>query len=373
MNRELYISETFCAVSEDARLTEYIPVQRSDQTGQILTGLVDRLMPGLDAAFVDIGRKKNAFLPLRENSQTFTGPDLHSGDRILVQIRKEETGSKGAYLTRDLTIPGSRLILMPLNRHIGVSARVQDEISRSRLLQLGRALSLETNYLLLSSNQLNSDISPAGSSEAAMMEDEPRFGLILRESALDASEENLRQELSELLERWTAIQSGSIPAVSPAEELYRDYAPRGISAIHENVLLPASLLHQLREASSRRITLPHGGNIGIDPCEAMTVIDVNSASDSGSGNRRQTVLRTNLEACREIMIQIRLRNLSGILILDMIDMDRKEDSEMVLHALHDAFQEDRCKTVIHGYTNLGLIEMTRKRTRASWQEQAMRL
>ena len=117
------------------------------------------------------------------------------------------------------------------------------------------------------------------------------------------------------------------------------------------------------------IRLPHGGNIVIDRCEAMTVIDVNSASDSGDGNRRATALRTNLEACREIMIQARLRNLAGILILDLIDMEKEEDRYRVQRELENYFQQDRIKTVIHGYTSLGLIEMTRKRSRATWQEQ----
>ena len=149
----------------------------------------------------------------------------------------------------------------------------------------------------------------------------------------------------------------------------RDYVPRGTDRIERAEKLPPNLERQLREAEHRKIRLPHGGNIVIDRCEAMTVIDVNSASDSGEGNRRETVLRTNMEACEEIMIQVRLRNLSGILILDMIDMETEEDRACVLRALEEAFQRDRIKTVIHGYTSLGLIEMTRKRSRAAWQEQ----
>ena len=339
MERNIYLSETFCAVEENGRLVEFYPAEKTDQTGQILKGKVERMVPGLEAAFIQIGRKKAGFLPLKENSQTFQGGTIQSGDRIMVQIKKEENGEKGAYLTRDLTIPGSYLILMPMNKHIGISARVLDDASRQRLLDTGRRLA------------------------------EGKTGLILREAAVKATEVELLNEMKRLSEKWGRIKTGETLPTGPADELIRDYTPRGISQIKEISELPANLKRQLKEADNRKIRLPHGGNIIIDPCEAMTVIDVNSASDNGEGNRRETILRTNLEACREIMFQVRLRNLSGILILDMIDMNDETDRSMVLKELQDAFRNDRIKTVIHGYTHLELIEMTRKRSRAAWQEQ----
>ncbi len=338
MERILYISDDYCAVAEDRRLTEYIPADRPDQTGRVLWGKVQRMMPGLDAAFVEIGRKRAGFLPMKENSASFQGGALRSGDRVLVQIRKEEKGEKGAYLTRDLSIPGSRLILMPLNRHIGISARISDAADRARLLETGKSLS-------------------GGA-----------FGLVMREASAEASEEDLRAELAALLAGWEQIRGGEAAEEGAAEELIRDYTPRGIDSILRDQPLPADLARQLAEAGHRTVRLPHGGNIVIDRCEALTVIDVNSASDAGMGSRRETVLETNLEACREIMIQARLRNLSGILILDMIDMDEETDRSLVLEALKNAFRTDRVKTVVHGYTSLGLIEMTRKRTRPSLAE-----
>ena len=126
MERILYLNETFCAVEENGRLVEYIPISAEDQTGEILSGKVERIMPGLEAAFVDIGRKRAGFLPLKENSGSFAEPDFRSGDTVLVQIRREETGNKGAALSRDISIPGSYLILMPKNRHIGVRTRRED-------------------------------------------------------------------------------------------------------------------------------------------------------------------------------------------------------------------------------------------------------
>ena len=338
MKRNLYMSDSFCAVEENGRLVEFHPVIKEDQTGQILKGKVERIVPGLEAVFVDIGRKKAGFLPLKETSQTFQGSGIQSGDWVMVQIKKEENGDKGAFLTRDLTIAGSYLILMPMNRHIGVSARVRDEAMRQHLLGTGQKLA------------------------------DGKMGLVLREAAVQATEEMLSKEMKSLSEEWEQIRAGETINIGPKEDLIRDYTPRRIDTVQELNELPSNLIRQLKESKNRRIRLPHGGNIVIDPCEAMTVIDVNSASDTGDGNRRETILRANLEACQEIMIQVRLRDLSGILILDMIDMDNESDRSLILNALQEAFQHDRIKTVIHGYTRLGLIEMTRKRSRAAWQE-----
>ena len=254
------------------------------------------------------------------------------------KVMDAETGEKGAYLTRDLSIPGSCLILMPMNRHLGVSARITDSSERARLQETGMRLS-------------------GGS-----------FGLVMREAALRATETELKAELEELRKRWNQILEGDTAGGSIEEELLRDYTPRGITSMIRNQPLSADLSRQLSEAKNRMIRLPHGGNIIIDACEALTVVDVNSASDAAGGNREETALQTNLEACQEIMVQTRLRNLSGILILDMIDMDTETYRQLVLNALEDAFREDRVKTVIHGFTSLGLIEMTRRRTRPTLAE-----
>ena len=336
MERHIYVNTDFCAVEENRRLVEYIPVRNDDQTGEILYGRINRIMSGLQAAFVDIGRKKDGFLPLSENSNSFIGGSIKSGDRVLVQIRKEENGTKGAFLTRDLSIPGCFMIFMPMNRHIGISARITDQAERERMMQKGKEL--------------------AGD----------QFGLVMRASSENVSDEELRNELAHLKAQWAEIQVEGQSQNSVESDLIRDYSPRGIQKVIRDELLPPDLIRQKNEAQNRRIPLPHGGNIVIDRCEAMTVIDVNSASDSGKGNLRETILQTNLEACREIMIQTRLRNLSGILIIDMIDMESMEDRRLVQKSLETAFQEDRIKTVVHGYISLGLIEMTRKRSRATW-------
>lgn len=345
MERILYLTDAFCAVEENGRLVEYIPVNPSDHTGEIRMGRVERIMASMQCAFVDIGRTRSGFLPLHENSESFRGKEVRSGDRVMVQIRREEHDGKGAFLSRDVTLAGSAMLLMPMNRFVGVSARIRDPEDRKQLKEIGQSLCT------------GGDVP---------------YGIVMRAAALGMNPETLKEERDLLWERWeTANRKAAGHPENPvilagntaAEELIGDYGPRGIDRIEHSGNLTADLLRQLKESGERKIRLPHGGNIVIDPCEAMTVIDVNSASDGRNGSRRETILETNLEACREIAIQARIRNISGIIIIDLIDMEEPTDQSLVLEELQKSFAADRIKTVIHGLTRLGLVEITRKRSR----------
>ena len=341
MERIIYKGAGFCAAVEDGVLVEYLQTDTEQQCGDILLGKVERMMPGLGCAFVDIGRKRSGFLPLRENSQTFSMAELRSGMTAAVQIRKEETGEKGAFLTRDLVLAGKYLLLMPMNRYIGVSSRIQDETKRNRLRETGKEI--------------------AGD----------RFGLVMRSAALDATRQELDREAAELLDQWNAVapklqKAGRAGTVlchqDPATQMIADYEARGISSIREEGSLPADLERQLRTAGERTVRIGNGGNIVIDRCEAMTVIDVNTGSsraDRASGN---LFLETNLSACDTIAAQIRLRNLAGMILIDFIDMEREEERQKVTGRLEELLRNDRRKTVLHGWTRLGIMEMTRKRT-----------
>ena len=340
MNREIILLDSACAVVEDGRLTEYVPVEEND-SGDWILGRVERLMPALGSAFIDIGREKAGFLPLKESSLSFRGSRLRSGDRVAVQIRQKENGSKGAALSRDLTMAGISVILMPLNRYIGVSGRIRDEETRERLRMIGE--------------------------EAAR----GRFGLVLRSAAEQEQKEAILGEAEALYSDWQKLEQGLTDGVCPrvirhapgaAEQIQAFYGSRGVSRVLRSESLGPDLTRQLRQSEQRRVMLQHGGNIVIDPCEALTAIDVNSASSNTASGRRELLLQTNLEACREIAVQTRLRNLGGILMIDMINMETEEDRQKVLAALEEAFMEDRMKTVVHGWTRLGLVEMTRKRS-----------
>ena len=350
MKRRIIRGPGFCAVTEDGILTEYIPTGTAEQCGTIMLGRAERLMPGMNCAFADIGRKKSGFLPLDEDSKTFTGGQLRSGDTMILQIKKEETGTKGAFLTRDVTLPGKLIILMPQNRYTGVSSRVADNDNRGRLRELGTEIA-------------------AG-----------RFGLVLRQAAAEADPEMIRGEAEEKFALWQQIAAEAAKGGKPGRILYtedpwerlkEDYEARGIDEYAECDGMEAEILRQLRAAGERIQRLPGGGSIVIDRCEAMTVIDVNTASSAVRGTKQQTVLETNLDACETIARQVRLRNLSGIILIDFIDMDTETDRSLVSERLGECFREDRIKTVIHGWTSLGLMEMTRKRTRPSLYETEM--
>ena len=336
-DRKIISGPGFCAVTEDGVLVEYIPTGSGDQNGTVLLGKVDRMMPGMRCAFADIGRKKSGFLPLDEESRSFTGGAVHSGETLVLQVKKEENGDKGAFLTRDITLPGSTVILMPMNRYIGVSSRISDEQERMRLKNTGEEIA------------------------------DGRFGLVIRNAAAEADVETIRKEAETLYAAWESIRNraaeggkpGTVFSVNdPLTRLKEDYAAGGYDCVTVPDGPGDAIGRQLKQAAERTVRLGGGGNIVIDRCEAMTVIDVNTASSAGKGSKERTILETNLEACGEIARQARLRNLGGIILIDFIDMESETDRSLVTERLSECFRNDRIKTVIHGWTRLGLMEMT---------------
>ena len=349
MNREIYIHERFWAAAEDGALMEYIPRDDSESAGEIVLGKAERLMAGMNSAFVDIGRKRSGFLPLTEGSRSFEGNTIRSGDSVIVQIKKEEFGEKGAYLTRDISLPGRYALLMPMNRHIGISSRVQDPETRERLRKTGEDIA------------------------------QGEFGLIMRAAAAEARAEEVEAEVSALMEEWRKAEALATAVSAPrvlrkrqdaGEQMISDYAARGgVAQVYRGKELTPDLERQLRSAGQRKVRLNHGGNLVIDRCEAMTVIDINTAGDTAGRSPEDIFRETNLEACGEIVRQVRLRNLSGVILIDFINTQKDSDRSLILEALTQGFDRDRVKTVIHGFTSLGLMEMTRKRSRPDWYEQ----
>ena len=354
------------AILEDGHLVEYLPEDRAAADEAVLLGRVERVVPGMKAAFVNIGQDKAGFLPLEEHAAQDL-PKLQSGQHIIVQVRKAAQGVKGAFLTREVSLAGEYVLLSPMTRQIAVSSRIPKDADRKRLKALG------------------ADIA-AG-----------RFGLVMRTSSLEADEATLRAEVDRLWITWQEISAKAPTAHAPSvlhaprtllDAVIDDYRPRGIDRIVTNdeamarevesiaptMVMGDNLFHvgrisnQLANGLERRVWLPSGGNLVFDPCEAMTVVDVNTAKFTGDKELAQTVLALNLEACGEIARQVRLRNLSGIIIIDMIDMATQEHRRQVLHELQRCFAADRIKTVVHGFTSLGLVEMTRKRARPPLRE-----
>lgn len=367
--RDIYIrrgEKTEIAVVEDGRLVEYLIDDGEAAAEAIYLGKVERVVPGMKAAFVDIGQEKNGFLPLEErNAENL--PKLQAGMNILVQVRKEAQGVKGAFLSRDISLCGEYVLLNPMNTQVNVSSRITTDSTRKRLKGIGKGIA------------------------------DGRFGLVMRTAASDAPEDAVRAEVDALYERWEEIRKAAPTAHAPSvihamrtalDTVLDDYRPRGIDRILTNdetltqslaEVAPVTVMsdsifdvgrisNQLQDALNRRVWLQSGGNLVFDDCEAMTVVDVNTAKFTGNRDLRETVRTLNLEACAEIARQVRLRNISGIIIIDMIDMVTKEEHKAVLNELERCFQADRVKTVVHGFTSLGLVEMTRKRSRPPLKE-----
>lgn len=365
---------------------------RRGLVGNIYKGRVVRVLPGMQAAFVDVGLSRTAFIHASDvvwpkrgteeaaDKQPTIGELLYEGQNVIVQVMKDMMGTKGARLSADLSIPSRYLVYMPYGEHVGVSQRIEDEQERERLKTLVRRIMDEQENL-------------------------PDGGFIVRTAAEGVSESELRHDLAFLLRLWRKVSERCHGAPTPSmiyEELplflraIRDLLSSGVEKIrvdsretYAKVLefaeefVPDSLEKiehypgerpvfdlfgvedDLQKALSRKVHLKSGGYLIIDQTEAMTTIDVNTGSFVGHRSLEDTVFKTNLEATHAIARQLRLRNLGGIIIIDFIDMEEDEHRSQVLRSLEKMLARDHAKTKITQVSELGLVEMTRKRTRES--------
>ncbi|MDH5628541.1 MAG: ribonuclease G [Gammaproteobacteria bacterium] len=395
MKEEILINnspqECRAAIVENGMLQELF-IERSSArglVGNIYRGKVMRVLPGMQAAFIDIGRERSAFLHAEEiatindaeDIENISRPDinelLHVGQAITVQVIKDELGTKGARLTTNLTIPSRYLVLMPDNSHIGISQRIEDEKERQRLKDI----------LIEEQKKANG------------------FGYIVRTVAEGVDEESILRDATFLEKIWQAIQQNIRACKAPCLvhedldlvlRLIRDSVPFGI----EKILIDSASVHQrllgfveefipqlkshielykgqrplfdvynleedIERALSRKVQLKSGGYLVIEQTEAMVTIDVNTGSFVGYRNLEDTIFKTNLEAATALSRQLRLRNLGGMVIIDFIDMKEEEHKRQVLRALEKALERDHAKTHISEVSSLGLVQMTRKRNSES--------
>jgi len=382
--------ETRVAVLEEGVLAElYIerPVAQR-LAGNIYKGRVENVLPGMQAAFVNTGLEKNAFLYVADavaarsngedveifnaNKRVSIKDVLRQGQNVIVQITKDPMGTKGARVTTHITLPGRYLVLMPTVDYIGVSRRIENDRERERLKNLAEKLKPR------------------------------RMGLIVRTVAEGRDEEELRHDVNFLTKLWSKIRGRARNANAPAllhkdlgliERIIRDILSLDVDKLiidskHEyekiidylDIISPDlkekvqlfnyrdgaifdvyGIEAEIEKALKRKVWLKSGGYLVIDHTEALTVIDVNTGKFVGSENLSDTVLKTNLEAAGEIARQIRLRNTGGIIVIDFIDMEVPEHREKVVKALEEALKKDRTKANVLGITQLGLVEMTRKK------------
>lgn len=399
MSEELLINfaptETRVALVENGVLQE-VYVERTQSkgfVGHIFKGKVVRVLPGMQAAFIDIGLERAGFIhaadiaPLDENgmeSRAGTVPDIRDvvreGQPLVVQVIKDAIGTKGARLTTHLSVSGRYLVYMPKTEHIGISTRIDDEQERDRLRNLVQQAVDE-------------------------LEESPEGGFIVRTVAEGALEEDLVADIPFLQKLWRVlaerIQKSSVPGVIYEDlplfmrtlrdlvkphiekvrvdsrevhgrmiEFANQYAPEIAKRIeHYPGERPLFDLYgvedEIQKALNTKVPLKSGGYLIVETTEAMTTVDVNTGGFVGHRNLEETIYKTNLEAASAIARQLRLRNIGGIIVLDFIDMKEAENRRQVLRALEKSMERDHAKTSITGVSELGLVEMTRKRTRES--------
>lgn len=376
---------TQSALMEDGRLTEF-SVERMEGAsliGNLYKGRVVNVLPGMQAAFVDIGLPKNAFLYVDDalhphlDKQPKVKPSitevLKPGDELLVQIMKEPLGGKGARVTTHFSIPGRWLVYMPNADYIGISKKIEQDAERSRLKNMAEKMRMDGEGIILRTNA-------EGESREALEED---LGT-LRQAWNDAK---LRSKLAEApseVQRASGLVERIVrDVITPdTEELIIDdeiclqqakaYLRHTAPALVEKVKLYAhaqplfnkfGIKEQLDRAFQSRIWLQSGGYLVWDQTEALSVIDVNTGKFTGSIDLEETVFHTNMEAAEEIARLLRLRDVGGIIIIDFIDMDSEEHRHQVEQRLETTIKQDRTKCQVVGWTRLGLMEITRKKAR----------
>jgi ribonuclease G len=391
--------ETRVGVVENGVLQE-VHVERAlrrGYVGNIYRGRVSRVMPGMQAAFVEVGLERAAFLHANdivralpalisegaENGSVPTPPIselVHEGQDIVVQVVKDPISSKGARLTTHLSIPSRYLVLLPYAKMIGVSVRIEDEVERGRLKDLMLALTGEDHlgYIV----RTNAD----GQTAEALGEDVAYLGRVwqsIRENmAQVAVGQRVYEDLSLPLRALRDLMRADVEKVRvDSRETFdktvnftRQFMPELAERIeHYSGERPIFDLYgvedEIQRALKKEVPLKSGGYLIIDQTEAMTTIDVNTGAFLGHRNLEETVYKTNLEAAQAAARQLRLRNLGGIIIIDFIDMTDAEHKRQVLRMLEKSLAHDHAKTTVYEMSHLGLVEMTRKRTVESLERQ----
>jgi ribonuclease G len=417
MSEEILVNvtprETRVAVVENGMLQE-LHIERGWRrgvVGNVYKGRVQRVMPGMQAAFVEIGLERTAFLHANDvmRGMQESGPDaagegdalavpvparpvtelLRDGQDVVVQVVKDPIGTKGARLTTQISIPSRYLVLLPQSRVIGVSARIEDDAERQRLKALvaelapagaqqgyivrtnaegqpAEALAEDIAYLQRAWSLIEQQV--AGAGVGTCLYEDLTLPMRAVRDLLRRDVEKVRVDSRETFERLRAFAAQYMPAQAAD-------AQSGLAAKLEHYAGERPIFDlygvedEIQRALDKEVPLKSGGYLVIDQTEAMTTVDVNTGSFLGQRNLEETVYRTNLEAAQAVARQLRLRNLGGIVIIDFIDMTDAEHRRQVLRTLEKSLAKDHAKTTVYDFSPLGLVEMTRKRTVDSLQRQ----
>lgn len=421
MSEEILINvtpqETRVAVVENG-VTQEVYIERNHKrglVGNIYKGRVSRILPGMQAAFIDVGLERTGFLHVNDITRSHheeeavldehPAEELHIEDvlkesqEILVQVIKDPLGTKGARLTTRLSIPSRYLVYLPESTTIGISQRIEEEEERQRLRNIIQAYQTGVQQIAVGDENV---VMHTATNEQALLK---KGGFIVRTAAEGVSEHEINKEIDFLRKLWDSSQVRADNTYAPAiifedlplamrtmrdlvhsdiekvridsKETYqrmvefaKQFNPEFLQIIeHYKAQHPIldlfSVEDEIQRSLSRKAELKSGGYLIIDQTEAMTTIDVNTGAFVGHRNQEETIYKTNLEATHTIARQLRLRNLGGIIIIDFIDMQDSEHKRQVLRALEKNLERDHSKIVISELTSLGLVQLTRKRTRES--------
>jgi ribonuclease G len=379
--------------------------------GNIYLGRVIRVLPGLQAAFVDIGLERAAFLYVddvfcsereftrlldqatnnesdeessqideeqsSESEKAMVSPQpieslLTEGQELMVQVSKEPIGQKGARVTTHISIPGRRLVFMSMVNHLGVSRRIEDEEERKRLREILEALDFDQGFIARTAAEGATDYEIKAEASFLVQlwhkiqaESENITAPQLIHQELDATLKAVRDLFTDQVDRLVIDDSGQLAKIRRFLTAFSPEQTPDVSLYEGSVPLfdAYNVETDLARALNKKVWLKSGGYVVIDSTEALTVIDVNTGRYVGHHNLEETILKTNLEAVREIAYQLRLRNIGGLIVIDFIDMEKEFNRERVFQALKDILRRDKGKTKVLPMSELGLIEMTRKRTR----------
>ena len=390
MSEEILINvtpqETRIAMMENGVVQE-LQIERSSSlglVGNVYRGVVCRVLPGMQSAFVEIGLQRAAFLHAgdifecgQSETQLPIQAVLHEGQSLMVQVIKEPIGTKGARLTTQISIAGRFLVYLPQQEHIGVSQRIEDEAEREQLKQRLLGLLPEQRvggYIIRTMSETATDeelladidyLTKTWQHILAKSTSVPDRTLIFQDlnlpmrvlrDVLSAETAMVRIDSSETYQKL--VDFANLYALAALNKLVHYQGERPLFDLY-------SIEQEIEKAMSRKVELKSGGYLIFDQTEALTTVDVNTGSFVSGKNLSDTIFKTNLEASQAIARQLRLRNLGGIIILDIIDMENEEHKTAVLAELNKALSRDRTKLSVSGFSALGLVEVTRKRTRES--------
>lgn len=400
--------ETRAALIEDGMIAEFHMERSKGRTcvGNIYLGKVGRVLPGMQAAFIELGLERASYLPvgdaldpgdfeqrfLKTSDEEMDLPSkaprvsrdtpirelLHPGQAILVQVSKDPIGTKGARVTSHVSLPGRYVVYMPMSDSIGISKRIESEQERERLRRAVEDVRptfggwiVRTVAQEISDTELQDDVRALSATWNRIVDarkKRPKAPCLLHEEPeliMRLARDKLDNEVSKVVIDDKVHHAR-------VQDFVREFVPARVNDIElyagtEPIFDAYGIEDEIRRALSRRVPLASGGYLVIDQAEALTAIDVNTGRFVGKGSKtlEDTVLQTNLEAVAEIAYQLRFRNLGGLIVLDLIDMDKQSHKEQVRHRLEELLKKDKAATSIHAISELGLIEMTRKRTSES--------